>query len=151
MMMTKTERRPAKESDEVFMCKLHKAANHDVVVRQFGEWNDELQVSLFAKKWQSDPFEILEIDGQPIGCIRIEDRPDEVFFAEIQILPEFQGQGIGSQLIQTEITRASKLKKPIRLQVLQKNERARKLYEQLGFTMYGTTDRHFLLQIIPNS
>ena len=145
MMTIKIERRRANPSDEQFMRKLHKAAYYDVIMRQFGGWDDALQAALFSKKWFPEKFDILEINEQPIGCMRIEDRPDQIFFAEIQILPEFQGRGIGSELIQAEISRAQKLQKPIRLQVLQKNERARALYERLGFAVYGTTDRHFLL------
>jgi ribosomal protein S18 acetylase RimI-like enzyme len=145
--MTKSivERRQANASDEQFMRKLHKAAYYDVIVRQFGGWDDELQASLFSKKWRPEQFEILELDGQPIGCIRIEDRSDEVFLAEIQILPDFQSRGIGREVIQGEVARAHKMKKPIRLQVLKKNERARALYERLGFGLCGTTDRHFIL------
>ena len=127
------------------MRELHKTAYRDVVVQQFGQWDDELQASLFSKQWIPERFEILEIDGQAIGCIRVDDRPDHLWLEEIQLLPEFQGRGLGSGLVQGEIARARLLQRPVRLQVLKSNVRARALYERLGFQVCGTTDRHFVL------
>ena len=127
------------------MRRLHKAAYQDVITRQFGQWDDEVQALLFSRKWVPEEFEVLEMDGRPIGCIRVADHPDHVLLAEIQILPEFQGQGIGSELIQNEFARARALQKPVRLQVLTSNHRARDLYLRLGFEITGTTDRHLIL------
>ena len=129
------------------MRRLHKAAYQDVIIRQFGQWDDEIQSLLFSQKWVPEEFEILQMDGCPIGCIRVEDHPDHVLLAEIQILPEFQGHGLGSKLIQNEIARARGLHKPVRLQVLTSNHRARDLYLRLGFEINGTTDRHFILSV----
>ncbi len=122
---------------------LHKAAYHDVVLEQFGRWDDLLQASLFTQKCVPEKFEIVEWDGKSIGCISIENHTDVIYLAEIQILPEFQGHGIATELIETEIRRAGELKKPLRLQVLLKNGRARAFYERLGFTCDGTTATHF--------
>jgi ribosomal protein S18 acetylase RimI-like enzyme len=127
------------------MRELHKAAYYEVVVRQFGQWDDELQASLFSKKWIPEQFEIVQMAGRAIGCMRVDDRPECVFLEEIQILPEFQRRGIGSALIQGEIARARLLQKPVRLQVLTSNDSARALYVRLGFHECGTTDRHFIL------
>src|ERR1043166_18716 len=86
-------RRPATAADEPFMRRLHKAAYHDVVVRQFGQWDAELQARLFSKEWIPEKIEILEIDGCAIGCLRVDDLPDQVFLAQIQLLPEYQRRG----------------------------------------------------------
>ena len=145
--MINIRKRQATLLDEQFMRALHKAAYHDVVVRQFGSWDDQLQYSLFTQKWIPENFEIIEIDEKPIGCISIANHPDEVFIAELQILPEFQSRGIGGKLIQVEIILARRMQKTIRLQVLHKNEKARVFYERLGFVINGTTDRHFNMSI----
>lgn len=129
------------------MRQLHKRAYHEVVVAQFGRWDDNLQNKLFTEKWFPEKFEILELDRQQIGCISVEGHSDHIFFAEIQISPEFQGFGFGTEIIQEEIHRAERKQKPIRLQVLLKNQRAKNLYEKLGFIECGKSDTHFLLQI----
>ena len=127
------------------MRRLHKAAYLDVITRQFGPWDDEVQALLFSRKWVPEEFDVLLIDGSPIGCIRVEDHPDHMHFAEIQILPEFQGRGIGSDIIRNEMARAKGLQKPVRLQVLTSNHRALELYLRLGFEITGATDRHLVL------
>jgi len=63
----------------------------------------------------------------------------------IQLLPEFQGRGIGSDLILRELAHAKALGKPLRLQVLRANDRARALYERLGFRVVGETEHHFMM------
>lgn len=64
---------------------------------------------------------------------------------EIQLLPEFQGHGIGTALLQRELRFADARGLPVRLQVLREN-RARTLYERLGFRVCGETDTHFLME-----
>jgi ribosomal protein S18 acetylase RimI-like enzyme len=145
--MIRTQRRQAKTSDAAFMRRLHKAAYRDVVVRQFGIWDDEIQYALLTKKWVPEKFEIIEIGGKSVGCISIEDGPEKVFVAELVILPEFQGRGIGGELMRAEIKRGRQMGKPVCLQVLNKNEKARAFYEHLGFVVDGTTDRHFTMSV----
>jgi ribosomal protein S18 acetylase RimI-like enzyme len=64
---------------------------------------------------------------------------------ELVILPEFQGRGIGSSLLQEIIEDANNRGMPVRLQVLKAN-RALKLYERLGFVKNGETETHFQME-----
>jgi ribosomal protein S18 acetylase RimI-like enzyme len=129
------------------MRRLHKAAYYDVVTRQFGEWDDEVQGALFTEKWVPEYFEIVELGGEAVGSISARDDPEGVFISELMILPEFQGRGIGGQLLRTEICGADGMRKLIYLQVLQKNDRARAFYERWGFVVNGTTERYFTMSI----
>jgi ribosomal protein S18 acetylase RimI-like enzyme len=56
--------------------------------------------------------------------------------------PDFQAQGIGTQVLLETIRRAQNLHVPVRLQVLHENERATRLYERFGFRECGTTASH---------
>jgi ribosomal protein S18 acetylase RimI-like enzyme len=73
-------------------------------------------------------------------------RADDVFLAAIEIDPAYQRQGIGAALIRDIIANAGALRLPVRLQVLKVNERARALYQRLGFVETGETKTHFLMQ-----
>jgi len=44
-----------------------------------------------------------------------------------------------------ELAHAKALGKPLRLQVLRANDRARALYERLGFRLIGETENHLLM------
>ena len=99
----------------------------------------------FEQKWSRTSYQIIDYSGKNIGAISKTDHDDHVFLNEIQLLPEFQGQGIGSALITQELDRVEMMDIPMRLRVLKQNRQARKLYERLGFVVYGETEAHFLM------
>ena len=135
------ERRPADPSDTEFARISHHEAYREVVSRQFGAWDEALQDRLFEEQWTPDQFEIVLYDGNPCGFLSIEDRPDHIYVSEIVIVPQFQGRGIGSRLLNEEMQRGRETKSPLRLQVLREN-RAIELYRRLGFKECGTTETH---------
>ena len=52
---------------------------------------------------------------------------------EIQCLPEFQGKGLGTAVLQHVIEQGARRALPVTLSVVPANPRARRLYERLGF------------------
>lgn len=91
-------------------------------------------------------MQIIETAGQAVGVVSVEEHPNHIFLAEIQLLPKYQGRGIGTKILQGVLQRSARLKKPLRLQVLHKNDGAKRLYEKLGFLVSGNTDRHYLME-----
>lgn len=61
---------------------------------------------------------------------------------EIQIDPEFQGRGLGTAVLTDTLGQAHQTGFSVRLQVLLKN-RAKALYERLGFVVTGETGTHY--------
>ncbi|WP_404427389.1 GNAT family N-acetyltransferase [Ureibacillus chungkukjangi] len=59
------------------------------------------------------------------------------------VAPEVRGHGVGKKLMQEAIIRAKDFDgvEQIHLQVVSKNESAKKLYQSLGFTTYGIEPR----------
>jgi len=138
--------REAKPSDQAFLKELHHAAYRDVVTRQFGAWVESDQDAWFEQKGSNGAaFSILEVDGNRVGAIGVQDAADHVFLQELQVLPEFQNQGIGTAVLLAELERATALGLPLRLRVLQQN-RARQLYERHGFAVTGKTETHYLME-----
>jgi ribosomal protein S18 acetylase RimI-like enzyme len=125
---------------------LHHAVYRDVVIAQFGRWDEREQDDWFINKWNPSMVQIIETGGAAIGCMSIEEREDHLFLVEIELLPRFQGKGIGSQLIASAMRSAADQRRSLRLQVLHKNERARSLYERLGFAVYGKNETHLLME-----
>lgn len=135
-------RRPASEDDKEFCFSAARRSYEPVVSLQFGEWDDLWQRQEFEKRWDPKKLEIIEIDGVGSGVLWMEWRKDHYYIAEIQLLPECQNLGIGTAIIEDTQARARSKNCPVRLQVLKMN-RARKLYERLGFKLCGQTSTHF--------
>ncbi len=138
-------KRPATVDDGEFACTLHRAAYQAVVIKQFGQWDEVRQQQFFEDKWRPEAYEIVEIQGRPIGVLCVTKTQYEVRIVEIQLLPEYQGRGIGTELLQRELQLADEQGLPVRLQVLLKNQ-ARALYQRLGFRVYDKTDTHVLME-----
>jgi ribosomal protein S18 acetylase RimI-like enzyme len=141
----KLTKRSASPADTAFARRAHHAGFHDVVVRQFGSWNEELQDEFFNQVWATGEFQILECDSASCGYASIEEHPDCVHVRELVVLPEYQGRGIGTAILQETIERARARHVPVKLGVLHQNL-AINLYRRLGFRECGRTDTHVLME-----
>ncbi len=75
---------------------------------------------------------IIQFDDVEIGMIRVEERADCIYLADLQIQDKYRNRGIGTGLIESVIRLASSVNKPVRLRVLSGNP-AKNLYLRLGF------------------
>lgn len=138
------------ERDVEFACQVHHVVYKDIVIRQFGSWDEKIQDGFFAEKWNQTPHQIVLLSGKPIGVVSIVRKVDHIFLSEIQILQEYQGRGIGTQIITEQIERSRDSGLPLRLQVLRLNK-AQDLYRRLGFSVASTTDTHVMMEWADNS
>jgi ribosomal protein S18 acetylase RimI-like enzyme len=64
----------------------------------------------------------------------VEYRPGEIYLARIEILPRYQGLGIGSRLVGGLAAEAGEKGQDLVLDALAVNHRAQALYRRLGLT-----------------
>jgi ribosomal protein S18 acetylase RimI-like enzyme len=140
-------RRQATTEDERFARELHERGYRDIVVRQFGKWDKELQDRFFDEKWFPERYEILRCGDSDCGYLWAACEEDHVDIVEIVILPEYQNQGIGSRILLDEIAKARIRDVPVRLRVL-KESRAVPLYERLGFKEVGRSETHIRMECV---
>lgn len=72
-------------------------------------------------------------DGEP----EAETDPSEFYLDSLAVWPQYRNKGIASSLIQAVEHRAAETGKPVGLLCAAHNDRARHLYEQLGFREVG--------------
>ncbi len=144
-MTTNVTKRPTRASDTDFARTIHHQAYREVVERQFGLWDEQAQDRFFDADWQSGAFEMLFCDDIPCGYACIEYREEDVFVRELVLLPEFQGRGIGSEILRGAMNRARQAGVPVRLGTCHMN-RAADLYRRLGFRETGRTETHLLME-----
>lgn len=143
--------RDVEDGDIEWLYRLNDESYRDVIIRQFGNWDEDFQREWFDKKWESNrPAKIVLIGSKPIGVIVLEQRDDHDWLDEILIKTDYSGRGIGTSLIQDLIADARIRQRRLRLRVLIENGGAKRLYERLGFEVLETREQHYLMELDPS-
>ncbi len=79
-------------------------------------------------------FDIVELDGVPVGRLCVDRRPGELRIVDVAILPAHRGRGLGTRLLQQLSGEADAALATIHLSVEAHNP-ARHLYDRLGFVV----------------
>ena len=101
---------------------------------------------LFRDRFIAHDYQVIEINNQIIGFMKVVSSETEIYLAEIQIAKDYQKQGIGSSLIQLVIQEAQTKNKKLWLKIVKGNP-AKKLYQKLGFTKLDESLTHEILVI----
>jgi ribosomal protein S18 acetylase RimI-like enzyme len=128
--------RPATDDDFHFLFGLHRAAMGQYIESIWG-WHDDWQEEYFHRKFEPQRRRIIQVDGRDAGVLVVEWREDEIYLGLIELLPEFQGRGIGAAIVTDLLAKAQARGLPLALHVLKTNHPARRLYERLGLRVVG--------------
>ena len=108
-------------------------------------WNDETYRLIKKDAWESvHKTRMICDDDKTIGMITAynytyNDEPGYWYIAEIYLIPEYRGLGIGKAILENELKNHDKFV----LQVNKENDHAIELYKSLGFeTVYETDDSY---------
>jgi ribosomal protein S18 acetylase RimI-like enzyme len=140
------ELRPCTPADREWAYALKSEAYREVVERQFGPWDEGRQRAHFGTRWNPRISSVILVNGAMAGLVAVEEDDEGLRLDEIQLAPAWRGRGIGREVIREVLRRAAAGGKPLRLQVLRGNARARALYLRLGFVVAGETDTHHLME-----
>ncbi len=135
--------RQATEADYDFLFRLHKATMKDYVAQTWG-WDEGVQAAFFRDRFDPARSQIVLVADREVGVLSLERQPAALLLANLRILPEYQGHGLGTAIIRTILEQARHEGIPVTLQVLKVNP-ARHLYERLGFVVTGETVTHYLM------
>lgn len=143
--------RPAKESDLDFV--------YYSELETVDENKNDPKVQRYIKQDAKDSLghtKIIVVDNNDVGVYQAyatnywgvrEGKRDWWYLAHIYIKPEYQGRGIGTEIIKNDISEHDK----ILLQVMKSNPRAKKLYESLGFVVSQENDHGGLVMRLEKS
>jgi len=130
--------------DYEFIYGVARLTMHDYVARIWG-WDEAFQSARFRDMFNVDEWQLIMSDVPStirtlasatrcrVGCLNVQFRPDEIFLANIYVLPEYQRRGIGSSIIRNLLQIGVETGLPVRLNVLTSNDDAYRLYVRLGF------------------
>ena len=125
-----------------------KKQNFKWYVDKIWGWNDDDQ----KQRLKQDLGEhlahkrIISVDSKKVGVYAVHTTENgDLFINEISILKEYQNKGLGRKILEEQLKENQK--KGIRtiLQVFKDNP-AKRLYEKLGFKVYGETETHYQME-----
>ena len=148
------KRRPIGPDDEPFLCRLYASTREEELA--VVDWSEdqkaaflrsqfEAQHQYYREQFRDAAFEIVELDGEPIGRLYVDRRPDEIRIIDIALLPKWRDGGIGSALLKPLLEEARSGGVPVRIHVEHSN-RALGLYERLGFTRIEDQGVYLLME-----
>jgi ribosomal protein S18 acetylase RimI-like enzyme len=124
--------RPASEEDREFLYALHCCTMREAIEKTWG-WDETWQLHDFDRRFRAYVVSVIECDGHAVGGLLLEWKPDSVYIHELQVLPDHQGQGLGTAVVERVIEEAATRGVSVALSVVPANLRAKQLYERLGF------------------
>ena len=108
-------------------------------------WDGSAQRQRQQEEFAASTYQVIEVAGHSVGTCIIRRQPDCFYLSGLYLLPEYQGQGIGSLVLESLLSEGQAHGLPIRLRVLKVNPKAQRLYERHGFTVTDETDIDFVV------
>ena len=138
--------RKAISNNNKFIYDVKKVSIYKYVDEIWG-WNENIQKDFFAKDFMNlEEFDIICHNGIDIGFVQPSNCNNSINITEIHIIPEYQGKGIGTNIIKELINEGKLTNKFITLGCFKNNIRAKNLYFKLGFDLAKETSTHFVLE-----
>jgi ribosomal protein S18 acetylase RimI-like enzyme len=149
--------RPAQPDDEPFLYELYSSTRMEEISawgldsaqqETFLQLQFRGQQSHYRMQASEVDYRIILLDDRPIGQLIVIRTDREIRLADISLLPEHRGGGIGASLISDLFAEAQVKGMPVTLHV-EKTNRAVRLYQRLGFTATGDTGAHWKMEWHP--
>lgn len=155
--MTDVALRPAAPEDEPFLRRVYASTRADElaavpwpdeVKRAFCDLQFDAQGADYRGRWSDLTYEVVLVDGAPAGRFWRAYTADNVHVLDLAILPEFRGRGAGTFLLRSVLADAAATGRTASISV-EKQNRARELYERLGFRVVMESDVHYRMEWAP--
>lgn len=101
------------------------------------------QLKDFESDFIQENFKIISVGDKDVGFIQVVENPLNINITEIHIISDYQRHGIGSDVINSIISKANNSKKTVTIGCFIDNFRAKELYERLGFQITNITSTHY--------
>ena len=129
--------------DELALVPWDDAQREEFLRQQF-----DAQDAYYRENYDNTRFDVIEVDGRPVGRLYIARWEDEIRIVDIALLPELRGFGVGTELLRDLLDEAAAAGKRLTIHV-EKLNRARALYERLGFTEAADRGVYVLMEAEP--
>ncbi|WP_440111678.1 GNAT family N-acetyltransferase [Paenibacillus sp. QZ-Y1] len=128
------------QKDQEQLADLRALALYDDLTR-LGRYDDVKVRDRFRNTFDAVHTWIIEVEGSLVGCVALKPKSEseEVLLEHFYIHPDYQGQKIGTQVLNILLEQDEVQGKRVILNVLQGSP-ARRLYERFGFILDSEDD-----------
>ena len=158
-MAARIELRPALAEDADFLRAVYGSTREDELAptgwtREQKDWfiaqQFHAQDTYYKQHYDGATYDVVLVDGEPAGRLYVARWDDEIRIMDIALLPPFRGQGIGERLLEPLLREGAESGRTVSIHVEQTN-RAKSLYERLGFVEVGEHGVYKLMRWTPPS
>lgn len=149
--------RPVRPGDEKFLFSVYAGTRAEEL--EPVDWNPaqkdaflrmqfRAQTQYYSENYLGAVYQLILLNGQPIGRLYIHRRTDEIRIMDIALLPAYRKQGIGSRLLNEILQDAARHNLPVTIHVERFNP-ALHLYERLGFHLSEDRGVYYFMKWSP--
>jgi ribosomal protein S18 acetylase RimI-like enzyme len=135
----------AQETDRDFLLLLRKITMQGHLEKAGFDLSEQAHIERINKHF--DGSYLVLYSKQKIGLLKCVETGDNIEIIQLQILPDYQGKGIGKYLLTQQADKATQLRKKLTLNVLKENP-AKLLYERNGFTIVGEDEHEYHMEYV---
>jgi ribosomal protein S18 acetylase RimI-like enzyme len=128
--------RPARPRDSLFAISLY-LDGAKRYLSKIGRWNRLRSQTKFRRIYRQAQTQVICVGDRRIGWMQVAEFAGRLHLHQLHLSTDFRGRGIGTRLMQDLLQRADSIGKPVTLEVMHGNHRARRLYLRLGFKATG--------------
>lgn len=93
----------------------------------------------FLSNFEPDCTKYIEVDGVPAGFFVVKNLAGQMLLDHLYIKPDFQGEGIGSAVLQDLFSRADSMNLPVRVGALRESG-SNRFYRRNGFVKVAESE-----------
>jgi len=112
------------------------------------QWNEAGQRRGVEEALGDEGASMLVADGVDAGWLHVSETRYDIYLGHLYLQPSARNRGLGTKFLRWMGERAKRKEKNFTLEVM-KNNRARLLYERLGFRIVGTSPLKLTMQFNP--
>ena len=145
-MITKLSK--CNETDFDFAFEVKKDALGPCISDRWG-WDEDYQLSIHRERWEEKPWFIIYLGENRIGTVSIHELEDSIRFGEFYLLNQYQGKGIGTNVLREFLDGCDQNGSKVKLEYLKWNP-VGSLYLRHGSKVISENDIHYFMERIPN-
>lgn len=110
-------------------------------------WDEAVQTKYLEESFGLETQLIISYEDKEIGILELNELNQRIDVVELEILPEYQRKGIGTNILKDIIQEYKGKGKNVGIGCFKINADAKRLYERLGFILIKETPTHYVLEM----